>query len=187
MFSSGSVNKTQIPAEGREVLFALQVSLRSGIWRDTGRSRREDELPRNEVWGRGQCGSCLRGDSSDTSTAPLSLLLRDGSSLGLPMEAGEAEGPRDFKPITLQEGVLWVQDIKAVQSQPSYLMRLYGCGSSCVQQPQEMLSLLNSFGLNPATPKSSQRAFPTGLCEPRLLLPGSFPSWGGSISPAHSP
>lgn len=139
------------------------------------------------MWGRGQCGSCLRGDSSDTSTAPLSLLLRDGSSLGLPMEAGEAEGPRDFKPITLQEGVLWVQDIKAVQSQPSYLMRLYGCGSSCVQQPQEMLSLLNSFGLNPATPKSSQRAFPTGLCEPRLLLPGSFPSWGGSISPAHSP
>lgn len=51
-----------------------------------------------------QGGSCLRGDSSDTSTAPLSLLPRDGSSLGFPMEAGEAEGPHDFKPITLPGG-----------------------------------------------------------------------------------
>lgn len=102
------------------------------------------------------------------------------------MEAGEAKGPRDFRPITLQEGVLWVYDIKAAQSQPSYPVRLHGCGSSCVQQPQEMLSLLNSFALNPVTPKSSQRGFLTGLCEPRLLPPGGFSSWGRSISPAHS-
>lgn len=88
---------------------------------------------------------------------------------------------------SLQEGDLWVHNIRAAQSQPSDPARLCVCGSSCVQQLQEMLSLLKSFGLNPVPPKSSQRVLPTSLGEPRLLLPGSFLSWGGSISPAHSP
>lgn len=72
---------------------------------------------------------------------------------------------------SLQEGVLWVHNIRTAQSQPSDPARLCVCGSSCVQQLQEMLSLLKSFGLNPVTPKSSQRGLATSLCEPRLLLP----------------